>query len=120
MKTTELAFTVYAVRDVKRSREFYQSTVGLRETANWNDKWIEFEVGPGTFAITDAFPQLTPGAKGAMVALEVEDLESCIRELDAKGLKLAMPKFDTPVCCGCTILDPDGNEVMLHQRKPKG
>ena len=117
MNLKEVAFTVYAVRDAKKSRDFYTSTLGLKETANWSDKWIEFDVGPGTFAITDSFTQLTPGAKGAMVGLEVENLDSAILELEKKGVKLTMPKYDIPVCCGCTISDPDGNEIMLHQRK---
>jgi catechol 2,3-dioxygenase-like lactoylglutathione lyase family enzyme len=117
MKLTELAFTVYAVRDAKRSRDFYVNAFGLRETANWDDKWIEFDVGPGTFAITESFPGLTPGAKGAMLAFEVEDFSACVRELETKGVKLATGPFDTPVCAGGTVLDPDGNELMLHQRK---
>jgi len=117
MKFKELAFTVYAVKDAKRSRDFYKNTFELRETANWDDKWIEFDVGPGTFAISDSFPQLTPGAKGAMIALEVDDFKACVRELESKGVKLAMEPFDTPVCSGATVLDPDGNEVMIHQRK---
>ncbi len=120
MKLKELAFTVYPVRDTKRARDFYRDTFGLRETANWEDKWIEFDVGPGTFAICDSFPQLTPGAKGAVVALEVEDFAACVRELEAKGVKLAAGPFDTPVCTSGTVVDPDGNEVMLHQRKAKG
>jgi predicted enzyme related to lactoylglutathione lyase len=117
MKLKELAFTVYAVKDTKRASDFYRNTFGLRETANWEDKWIEFDVGPGTLAITDSFPQLTPGAKGAMVALEVDDFAACVEELKSKGVKLAMEPFDTPVCCGATVLDLDGNEVMIHQRK---
>jgi predicted enzyme related to lactoylglutathione lyase len=120
MKMTELAFTVLPVRDVKRAREFYTATLGLKETANWQDKWIEFDIGPGTLAITDGFEQLTPGAKGAMVAIEVEDLPTALRELEAKQVKLGMAPFDTPVCSGATLLDPDGNEVMLHQRKRAG
>jgi len=117
MKINEIAFTVLPVKDVKRAREFYGQTFGLRETANWEDKWIEFDIGPGTLAITDGFPQLTPGANGAMVALELEDLGAAVRELEAKGVKLAAGPFDTPVCVSGTVVDPDGNEVMLHQRK---
>lgn len=118
MKCKEIAFTVLPVRDVKRARDFYGNQLALKETANWQDKWIEFDIGPGTLAITDGFEQLVPGAKGAMVALELEDLSDTLKELEAKGVKLAMAPFDTPVCVGATILDPDGNEVMLHQRKP--
>lgn len=117
MKIKEIAFTVLPVRDVQRAREFYGKTFGLKETANWQDKWIEFDIGPGTLAITDGFEQLTPGANGAMVALEVEDLAATVRELEAKGVKLAMGPYDTPVCVSGTIKDPEGNELMLHQRK---
>jgi len=117
MKFKEVAFTVYPVKDVKRARAFYSTALGLRETANWEEKWIEFDIGPGTFAITDGFAQLTPGAKGGMVAFEVDDLSGCLGELERKGIKPAMGPFDTPVCVSATIIDPDGNEVMLHQRK---
>src|SRR5512141_2225180 len=117
MKIKEIAFTVLPVRDVKRAREFYGTIFGLKETANWQDKWIEFDIGPGTLAITDGFEQLTPGAKGAMVAIEVEDLAAAVRELEGKGVKPAMNPYDTPVCSGATFVDPDGNELMLHQRK---
>ncbi len=117
MKFTELAFTVYPVRDTKRARDFYTKTLGLKETANWEDKWIEFDVGPGTLAICDSFPQLTPGAKGAMLAFEVDDFSGTVRELESKGVKLAAGPFDTPVCVSGTLVDPDGNALMLHQRK---
>ncbi|HEY5915596.1 MAG TPA: VOC family protein [Verrucomicrobiae bacterium] len=117
MKLKEVAFTVYPVADVKRARDFYCNAFGLRETANWEDKWIEFDIGTGTFAITDGFTQLKPGAKGGMVAFEVEDMAGCLRELEGKGIKPAMGPFDTPVCVSATIIDPDGNEVMIHQRK---
>lgn len=120
MKLTEIAFTALPVKDVKRARDFYTGKFGLKETANWQDKWIEFDIGPGTLAITDGFEQLTPGAKGAMVAIEVDDLGAALRELEAKGIKPAMAPFDTPVCSGATVLDPDGNEIMLHQRKKHG
>src|SRR5512140_3321201 len=118
MKCKEIAFTVLPVRDVRRAREFYTEKLGLKETAHWQDKGDEVDIGPGTLAITDGFEQLVPGAKGAMVALELEDFTDTVKELEAKGMKLAMATFDTPVCVGATILDPDGNEVMLHQRKP--
>jgi predicted enzyme related to lactoylglutathione lyase len=119
MKIKEIAFTVLPVSDVKRSRDFYISTFGLKETANWEDKWVEFDIGPGTLAISTGDGQMTPGAKGAMVALEVEDLTACLREMEAKGVNPAGGPFDSPVCAGAMVADPDGNQLMLHQRKQK-
>ena len=119
MKFSEIAFTALPVSDVKRAREFYCGALGLKETANWEDKWVEFDIGPGTLAITTGDGQMIPGAKGAMVAIEVEDLAACVRELEAKGTKLAGAPFDSPVCTGAMLNDPDGNQLMLHQRKKR-
>lgn len=117
MKITEIAFTMIPVADVKKARDFYTRAFGLKETANWEDKWVEFDIGPGTLAITGGEAQFMPGAKGAMVALEVEDLTACLIELEAQGIKPPQPPFDTPVCHGAIVSDPDGNQLMLHQRK---
>src|SRR5512137_1858235 len=119
MKIKEIAFTVLPVSDVKRSRDFYISTFGLKETANWEDKWVEFDIGPGTLAISTGDGQMTPGAKGAMVALEVADLAACLSELRAQGVKVPGGPFESPVCAGAVVEDPDGNQLMLHQRKQK-
>jgi predicted enzyme related to lactoylglutathione lyase len=117
MKPKEIAFVVYPVKDVKRTAEFYTSKLGLSVTANWDDCWIEFDIGAGTLAITNTFPHLVPGAKGALAALEVDDFAAFAAELKSKGVPLATGPFDTPACKGGSIFDPDGNELIIHQRK---
>jgi len=118
MQPSAIPFVVYPVRDVARAREFYQRVFSLVETANWENHWIEFDIGAGTLALTDGFTHLTPGGSGAMVALELPDLEAFGRHLAALGLKWSVGPFDTPVCTSGTIKDPDGNEIMIHRRKP--
>lgn len=113
----EIAFVVYPVSDMARARAFYTETLGLEETANWEDQWVEYDVGPGTFAITDCFPDLQPGAPGAVAALEVRDFDAALAGLSERGIDLHSGPFDTPACRGCTIVDPDGNRVIVHARK---
>lgn len=119
MKTPfrEIAFVVYPVKDVKAAKAFYQDILGLKETANWQDEWIEYDIGPGTLVITNGLPKAQPGAKGAVAGLEVVDLDPMIVWLKEKSVVFSQEPYDTPVCRGAGIQDPDGNEIMLHQRK---
>jgi predicted enzyme related to lactoylglutathione lyase len=114
---TEIAFVVYPVSDMVRARAFYAEVLGLEETANWDDVWVEYGIGPGTLAITDTFPHLEPGAKGALAALEVDDFDAVLATLEEQSVVLFTGPFDTPACRGCSIKDPDGNEIILHARK---
>lgn len=113
----EIAFVVYPVSDVKAAKAFYQDVLGLKETANWQDQWIEYDIGPGTLVITNGLPKAQPGAKGAVAGLEVVDLDQTIARLKEKTVVFSQDLYDTPVCRGAGITDPDGNEIMLHQRK---
>jgi predicted enzyme related to lactoylglutathione lyase len=113
----EIAFVVYPVREPKTAKRFYQDALGLTESSNWQDQWIEYDIGSGTLAITNGLPQAQPGAKGAVVGLEVADLDSFLAQLKAKSVTVVGEPWDTPVCRGAIIQDPDGNAIMLHQKK---
>ena len=56
-------------------------------------------------------------AKGAMAALEVTDLDAFVEHLKTKSISLQSGPFDTPVCRVGSVMDPDGNEIILHQKK---
>ena len=113
----DVAFTLYPVADVKRSRSFYEGVLGLAATANWDDQWVEYDIGAGTLAITAADEKHHAGAQGAYLGLEVADLDSLLTELKAKSVAVTDGPYDSPVCRGCAIRDPDGNEIILHQKK---
>ena len=36
-----VAFIVYPVKDIARAREFYEDTLGLKLTQNFQDDWLE-------------------------------------------------------------------------------
>ncbi|AHF92403.1 glyoxalase [Opitutaceae bacterium TAV5] len=115
----DIAFIVYPVSDVARARAFYSGVLELAETANRDNAWVEYDIGHGTLAITHTFEHLQPGAKGAVVAVEMADLDAVASILERKGIPWATGPFDSPACRGGSIRDPDGNELILHQRKNK-
>lgn len=113
----EVAFILYPVSDMSRSRKFYEETLGLTETANWQDQWVEYDIGPGTLALAVADERHKPGVHGPYVGLEVNDWEATLAHLQDAGIPMVGEPFETPVCRGCFIRDPDGNELILHARK---
>ena len=51
-------------------------------------------------------------------ALETDDFDAAIAAAKTAGTSFVMEPFDTPVCRMAMVLDPAGNKVMIHQRKP--
>jgi predicted enzyme related to lactoylglutathione lyase len=104
---TSIAFTVYPVSNMDRARAFYEHVLGLHVSYNYRDVWVEYDLGSSTFAITTTEMGHTPGAKGAVVAFEVSDLDAFVQK---------MKEFDTPVCRMAVIEYQDGNHITIHKR----
>jgi predicted enzyme related to lactoylglutathione lyase len=112
-----IAFTGSSVTDIKRGRGFYEDVLGLKLSEEMaGGKWIEYQVGSGTFAITNINPQ-TPSGLGTSIAFEVDDIDATVRELKQSGAKFLLDKSETPVCWIAIVYDPDGNKVVIHKRK---
>ena len=122
MKVIEIAFSCYPVTDLKRAKQFYENTLGLKQTTIWGDEnqaWIEYDIGPSTLAITNFPSEWKPSPDGGGVALEVENFDSAIAELKKAGAKFRVEPTESPVCHMAVVFDPDGNSVCIHKRKPK-
>jgi predicted enzyme related to lactoylglutathione lyase len=122
MKIIEIAFSCYPVTDLKRAKEFYEGTLGLKQTTIWGDEnqaWIEYDIGPSTLAITNFPSEWKPSPDGGGVALEVDNFDSAIAELRKAGIKFRVEPMESPVCHMAIVFDPDGNAVCIHKRKPK-
>ena len=113
----DVAFVVYPVKDVKTARAFYEGPLGLKVTANWQDQWVEYDIGAGTLAIVLADDKHKAGAHGPSIGLEVVDFDATIEHLKLQSIPISTGPFDSPVCRGCIIQDPDGNELILHAKK---
>ena len=119
MKIREIAFSCYAVTDMRRARGFYEGIFGLSATMDHkleNGHWVEYDIGSGTLAIGVA-PGMQPSSDGCSVALEVDDFEAAIAELRAADVAFHLEPMETPVCFMAFVSDPDGNSVGIHQRK---
>lgn len=117
MKIRGVDFTMYKVTDLKKSIAFYRDKLGLKLYGKPGKSWAEFEAGKDILVIGNwGFNKKKIGG-GATVGLAVADVKSAIKELKAKKVKIVDPLYETPVCFGCTISDPDGNRIYLHQRK---
>jgi catechol 2,3-dioxygenase-like lactoylglutathione lyase family enzyme len=101
--------------DAERSRSFYVDTLGLRP-----DDRARFEVWAGDtcFGIWEptSFGMEFAPQKNAHPALNVDDVAAARAELEAKGVEFAADTLDTGVCHMALFTDPDGNDLMLHNR----
>lgn len=114
-KFSGLPFFVYPVTDMPRARAFYTDVLGLRETANWEDKWIEYDIGNSTLALSSAMDDAQPGAKAGAAALEAPDFDAAVAWLKSKGVRFIFEPTDTGVCQFARFTDPDGNHLILHR-----
>lgn len=114
-------FVYYQTGDIDRAIAFYRDTLGLEMYKYYEEvKWAEFNAGNATLAINDptAFdPNAKAQSGGAAVAFGVDDVESTMRELAAKGVSVTIPAIETPVCHFGYITDPDDNTIWIHCRK---
>ena len=113
-----LDFVGIPSRDPERSRTFYVETLGLRP-----DPVARYEVWIGETCAAIWSPEqmgweFAP-QKNAHLALRVDDIDAARAELEARGVEFQGATFDTGVCRMALFTDPDGNDLMLHQRHPE-
>lgn len=122
LKITEIAFSCYAVTDMARARKFYEDVLGLKPTTvleSEHNQWIEYEFGPHALAIGCVPGMFKPNPDGCMVALEVEDFDTAIKQLRDNSVKFRIEPMDCPGCRMAMVFDPDGNSICIHKRKAK-
>jgi len=113
----EVAFVAIAVSDKDRARKFYQETLELTPARTQMDgAWVEYDFGPITIGV-GCHPAWKPSRDGTTVAFEVDDIDAEIARLKDKGVNFDMDKTETPVCWMAQFRDPDGNKLLVHQRK---
>jgi len=120
MKATNIAFTGIPVTDMKRARDFYEGTLGLKPAGEYAaGVWVEYEIGDDTIAIGSVGDQWKPSSDGTSVAIEVEDFEAAMKSLKENNARFAAEGIESPVCWMAVVQDPDGNKIIIHKLKPK-
>jgi predicted enzyme related to lactoylglutathione lyase len=120
MIITDVAFTSYAVTDLRRARRFYETILGLipsRIVGDDEKGSIEYGIGSAALVVTNRMSFFHPSPNGGLAVLEVADLDTAVAELRAAGVRFVTEPFETPVCRAAVVSDPDGNSIGLHRRK---
>ena len=120
MKIKRIGFVAIPVTDINRARSFYEEVLGLKASDEMmQGRWIEYDVGDDTLAITNVSDTWTPSDQGTGAALEVENFGDAIKQLKDRRVRFAAEPFETPCCHMAVIQDPDDNKLMIHKLKPE-
>jgi len=120
--------TLLFVRDIKRSRDFYENVLGL-EFEHGNDNSASFILGADGLLLLDnggADDLLSPAdvdhdtARGAdsVIVTSVDDVDALYDELRAKGVEFIRAPEDRWWGKRCAhFKDPDGHVWEIHTDK---
>jgi predicted enzyme related to lactoylglutathione lyase len=102
-------------QDADRTRTFYLEVLGMRPDENAK---YDFWAGETCFSAWEPAKMGMEFApqKNGHPALHVEDVAEAKKELEAKGVEFTGDIIDTGVCHMALFTDPDGNDLMLHNR----
>ncbi len=115
MKVRAIDFVAVNVSDVDRSLAFYRDTLGMDfPVLEFGANWQELDTPPVALALRR--DPHSPGVNAA-IALAVDDARAAIEELRAKGVDVISDPRESDVCYAALIRDPDGNLLIIHQRK---
>jgi predicted enzyme related to lactoylglutathione lyase len=118
MKARAVDFVSYTVTDMDRSEAFYRDALGLDvtiqrgESGTRSNGYMEFDAGGTAISLT-----AMPPHPNAIMALAVDDVSAAVEELRGKGVPIEMEPLETPDCFMAAVVDPDGNKILIHQRK---
>ena len=102
-------------QDAEALSSFYVETLGLRRDEKTS---VEVWAGDTCFAIWEPkrFGMEFAPQKNAHPALHVDDVAATRAKLEEKGVEFMGDILDTGVCHMAFFTDPDGNDLMLHNR----
>ncbi len=117
-KITGIDLSGYMVKDGARAIAFYRDVLGLQPTTVYPENMgAEFEFPDGTtFGLWNGGDQM-PWQRGTGVLFAVDDLDAAVAAVKRHGTRIEM-EHESPVCFMAMIEDTEGNQVVLHKRKP--
>jgi predicted enzyme related to lactoylglutathione lyase len=128
MMTTDTATTLaktitgidisgYLVRDPQTAIAFYREKLGIEPTeVDDEGRGAEFTLADGT---TFGVWNMPDNTTGGFVMFAVSDLQDAVKTYRARGVNVS-DITETPVCYMAFAQDPEGNGIILHQRKFNG
>ena len=118
-QVTGLGGIFYKVADTERTKAWYQDNLGLGGEWGIAFRWSD-DGGEDPFSLLSPFKATTdyldPSTAQFMINLRVDDLDSMIADLEAKGIEI-LGRQDEDYGNFAWILDCDGVKVELWQQK---
>jgi predicted enzyme related to lactoylglutathione lyase len=113
-------FVMCCASDVGKTRSWYQALFGLTKGEESTKFWSEFATEPVSLCLNG--PNRTQDNqwtwKGpAAIALAVDNIHTAARVCRRRRIRILRGPVETRVCWMLFIADPDGNRLVLHQRK---
>ena len=106
--------SAYLVRDAQAQIAFYRDVLGMTPTEiDDQGRGAEFTLADGsTFGVWK--PE--DGETGGAIMFAVDDAKKAVEHYRARGLQLS-DLMESPVCFMSFGQDPEGNSIIIHQRK---
>lgn len=106
--------TAYLVQDPQRAIAFYRDVMGMTPTAIDDEgRGSEFTLPDGsTFGVWK--PE--EGGTGGAIMFAVDDAKTAVEHYRSRGLQVS-DVTESPVCFMAFASDPEGNMIIIHQRK---
>lgn len=114
MAIKRLGNVFYAVEDLDAAATFYADVLGLPVKFRDGDRWMAFDAGGTTLALAGP-PEDPVAAPGAMVGLEVTDLDEWLAGAQARGLQ-AGPVQTGPHERSVLVRDPAGDVLTVYAK----
>ncbi len=104
----------YLVRDPQAAIAFYRDVLGIQPTEiDEQGRGAEFTLADGsTFGVWKP----DDGATGGAVMFAADDAKAAVEHYRGRGLELS-DIMESPVCFMSFGQDPEGNAIIIHQRK---
>jgi predicted enzyme related to lactoylglutathione lyase len=111
---TGVDLTAYLVKDPDSAIAFYRDVLGMTPTAiDDQGRGAEFTLPDGsTFGVWKP----DDGAAGGAIMFAVDDAQAAVEHYRGRGLQLS-DVMESPVCFMSFGADPEGNAIIIHQRK---
>jgi catechol 2,3-dioxygenase-like lactoylglutathione lyase family enzyme len=111
---TGIDIAAYLVRDPARAIAFYRDVLGMAPTMIDDEgRGAEFTLSDGsTFGVWK--PE--EGASGGAIMFAFDDARAAVEHYRGRGLQLSDVQ-ESPACSMAFARDPEGNVIIIHQRK---